>query len=68
MKEMNDKKACYLATLMMKASISTLELFLTSTCRTADSPQMCKPFFPAFSQRKRTIIVYHYMATIVSTL
>ena len=40
MKEMNDKKACYLATLMMKASISTLELFLTSTCSTADSPDV----------------------------
>ena len=39
-KKWNDKKACYLATLMMKASISTLELFLTSTCRTADSPDV----------------------------
>lgn len=40
MKGMNVKKACYLATLMMKASISTLELFLTSTCSTADSPDV----------------------------
>lgn len=40
MKEMNGKKACYLVTLMMKASISTLELFLTSTCSIADSPDV----------------------------
>ena len=40
MKEMKVKIACYLVTLMMKASISTLELFFTSTCSRADSPDV----------------------------